>query len=514
MVFSFYLQLGLTLPVLFSICILIAYRLTIVFVWKPRTIQSCFKKQGIGGPQRRLLYGTMQEMMSIEGEARNRTVEGFSHDIGSKVLPAYYEWYKRYGGLFLYWFGTDPRLCVTDADMIREMLTTKFSLFRKDDPSPPVKALLGKGLVLISGEKWAEHRRVINPAFHVDRLKGMATTMASLTASMLTAWAHEDKEVDVHEQLKELTANIIAHTAFGSSYREGKEIFKAQEELIDLTVATFGRITVPGFQYLPTKTNRQMWKLEKRARDTLKLIINSRFKSAEEAGDLGDDLLGKMMESSRGEDGRTSLSLKEIMDECMTFFFAGHETTANLLTWAMFLLSVYPDWQTRLRQEVMDLCGTDTPDADMLGKLKLTTMFLMETLRLYPPVLVILRKTTEELKVGNVLIPKDVTIMIPIFMVQRKPEYWGEDADEFNPMRFSQGNSRAANHPSAILPFSFGPRVCVGQNFAMMEGKLVLAMILQRFSFSLSPGYKHSPVRWLALRPQFGLPILLQPVHV
>ncbi|XP_031498626.1 cytochrome P450 709B2-like [Nymphaea colorata] len=507
-------ELRLTLLVLSSIFIPIACKLFIVLIWKPLAIQSCFKKQGIGGPQRHLLHGSMQEMMSLEQEAINKPIEGFSHDIASRVLPAYHKWSKRYGELFLYWVGTEPRFCVTDADMIREMLKTKFGLFTKDDPIPALKALLGKGLVLATDEKWVEHRRVINPAFHVDRLKGMTKAMASCTISMLSTWTDEEKELEVHEQLKQLTADIIAQTAFGSSYREGKEVFTAQEELILMAIASFGDISVPGLQYLPTKRNRQLWKLEKRARDNLKFIINSRIRSAVKAGGFGDDLLGMMMESSRGEDGRMSMSLNEIMDECMTFFFAGHETTANLLTWAMFLLSIYPDWQTKLRQEVMDLCGRGTPDADMLGKLKLTNMFLMETLRLYPPVLLMLRKTAKELKLGNVLIPKDVTITLPILMVHRKPEYWGEDADEFNPLRFSQGLSRAGKHPNAMMPFSFGPRVCVGQSFAMMEGKLVLAMILQRYSFSLSPGYKHAPFRLLTLRPQFGLPILLQPVHV
>lgn len=141
-------------------------------------------------------------------------------------------------------------------------------------------------------------------------------------------------------------------------------------------------------------------------------------------------------------------------------------------------------------------------------------MVLLEALRLYCPVIMLFRKASEDMKLGELMIPKDTLVSIPIAMIHRSKNYWGEDANEFNPWRFSDGISKAAKHPNALLAFSVGPRSCIGQNFAMMESKLVIAMILQRFSFSLSPNYTHAPVDNLTLQPQYGLPVVLRTLNV
>ena len=141
-------------------------------------------------------------------------------------------------------------------------------------------------------------------------------------------------------------------------------------------------------------------------------------------------------------------------------------------------------------------------------------MVLLETLRLYGPAIILSRKASKEMKLGNLTIPKDTHITIPPAIIHRNKKYWGEDANEFNPMRFAKGVKNAAEHPNALIAFSIGPRACIGQNFAIMEGKTVMALILQRFSFSLSPKYKHAPADRLTLQPQYGLPILLKPLQV
>lgn len=139
-------------------------------------------------------------------------------------------------------------------------------------------------------------------------------------------------------------------------------------------------------------------------------------------------------------------------------------------------------------------------------------MVLMESLRLYGPVVNIIRSASKDMKLGNLDIPKGTTVMLPILKMHRDKAVWGSDGDKFNPIRFENGVSRAANHPNALLAFSIGPRACIGQNFAMMEAKTVLAMILQRFRFNLSDDYKHAPVDYITLQPQYGLPVVLQPI--
>ncbi|KAJ6847221.1 cytochrome P450 709B2-like [Iris pallida] len=269
---------------------------------------------------------------------------------------------------------------------------------------------------------------------------------------------------------------------------------------------------IPGYKYLPTERNRQRWKLERKVRNSLMSIIQSRLGS--EHSGYGNDLLGLMMESTRATQEGTGLSMDEIVDECKTFFFAGHETTSHLLTWTIFLLSTNRDWQERLREEVVNECQMEIPTADNLNKLKLVTMVLLEALRLYSPVMVMVRKAAQDMNLGNLMIPKDTILTVPIAIIHHNKDLWGDDANEFNPERFENGVTKAARHPNALLAFSMGPRACVGQNFAMLEAKMVVALILQRFSFSLSPDYKHEPTDRLTLQPQSGLPVVFKPLGI
>jgi PHYB activation tagged suppressor 1 len=141
-------------------------------------------------------------------------------------------------------------------------------------------------------------------------------------------------------------------------------------------------------------------------------------------------------------------------------------------------------------------------------------MVLLESLRLYCPAIELERMASKDMKLGNLMIPKGTCLKLPITMIHRSTKYWGEDANEFNPMRFVNGVSKAANHPNALLAFSVGPRNCIGQNFAMLEAKTVMTLILQRFSWSLSPDYEHAPVNNLTLQPQHGLPIIIKPLQL
>ncbi|EEE59120.1 hypothetical protein OsJ_11004 [Oryza sativa Japonica Group] len=326
-----------------------------------------------------------------------------------------------------------------------------------------------------------------------------------------------ETQVELDKQFQELTADIISHTAFGSSYKLGIEAFHAQKELQEIAVKSLLNVQIPGFSYLPTKGNWRKLTLEKKLRGTLMQIIQSRLSS--KGSGYGSDLLGLMLEACIATDqGREqhqlSLSIDEIIHECKTFFFAGHETTSLLLTWTVFLLSVYPEWQARLRLEALRECGKENPNGDNLSKLKearkLMSMVFLETLRLYGPALFLQRKPLTDITVGETKIPKDHAIIIPSAIMHRDKEIWGDDTDEFNPLRFQNGVTRAAKVPHALLAFSIGPRSCIGQNFAMLEAKSVMAMILKKFSFTLSPNYVHAPVDLLTLQPKFGLPVVLR----
>ncbi|KAH7666517.1 Cytochrome P450 E-class group I protein [Dioscorea alata] len=508
------MEIGYTGMVLGALLVIISTKLCHVFynlIWKPYQITKSLEKQGLRGPPYKFPHGSQKQINDFQAAADGLVMDSRSHDISSKLLPHYHVWSSLYGRTFFYWMGAQPRICLGDPEMVKQVLSSNFGFYPKPYPGPNIMALLGKGLVLAEGSDWARHRRALNPAFHIDKLKMMTKTMAECAVRMLHEWRSESKEaVEMSRQFQELTANIISHTVFGTSNSiHGKQIFLAQKELLSLVVADFGG-SAP--KYLPTKKNLKKWNLEKSIKTTLTNIIKNRLDNSKELG-YGDDLLGLMLHSSM-TDNNSRLTIDEIIDECKTFYFAGHETTSHLLTWTMFLLSINPEWQQRLREEVLSECGLETPNADMLGKFRLVTMVLWESLRLYPPVILNAREASKDMNLGGLMIPKGMPLMIPMVMLHRDKKYWGDDANDFNPLRFENGASKAAMHPNSVLPFSLGPRACIGQNFAMIEAKLVMAMILQRFSFSLSPKYKHSPANWLTLQPQFGLPIDLKPLQL
>ncbi|KAF8720922.1 hypothetical protein HU200_023325 [Digitaria exilis] len=495
-------------------------------LWRPRAVAAAFRAQGVRGPAYRFLTGSNGDVRRMKAEADGEVLDVGDHDYLRRVVPHFLAWKEQYGGPFLFWFGPQPRICLLDYELVRQVLWNKSGHFVKTDAHPTILAMLGKGLVLVEGPDWVRHRRVVNPAFAMDKLKMMTTTMVSCAGHLIKEWeqlvsnnGNKEAEVELNRNFQELTADVISRTAFGSSYKEGKQVFHTQKQLLAVAMATLLNVQLPGFKqvnmYLPTKTNRLKWTLEKKLKNTLTTIIQTRL--ASKGNGYGDDLLGAMLEAcfvtEQGQKrDELTLTMDEIIDECKTFFFAGHETTSHLLTWTMFLLSMYPQWQERLREEVLRECGNANPTADMLSKLKEMTMVLLETLRLYGPVVAMLRKPVSDIRLGSLTIPKGTGLVIPIPILHRDKDIWGDNANEFDPLRFENGITNAAKTPQALLGFSIGPRACIGQNFAMLEAKSVMVMILQKFRFTLSPKYVHAPADRITLQPKFGLPIILRPL--
>ncbi|KAG8099273.1 hypothetical protein GUJ93_ZPchr0013g36596 [Zizania palustris] len=500
-------------------------------VWRPRAIAARLRAQGVAGPDYRFFFGNFPDIRRLRAEGAGVVLDVSSHDFIPMVQPHIRKWISLYGKMFVYWSGAKVTVCLADVNTVKQVLSDRTGMYPKNLLNPYFARLLGKGLVLIDGEEWKRHRKVVYPAFNMDKLKMMTTTMTDCARSMISEWESEltaaggaskdgsAVEIELSRRFEELTADVISHTAFGSSYVEGKQVFLAQRELQYLAFSSFLSVQFPGSSYLPTKKNMKTWSLDKKVRGMLMDIIKSRVANKDADG-YGNDLLGLMLESCAApEHGAVApaLSMDEIIDECKTFFFAGHDTTSHLLTWTMFLLSTRPEWQEKLRAEVTAECGDGevVPTGDTLNKLKLVNMFLLETLRLYGPVSLIQRRAGTNLELGGgVTVPEGTILTIPIATIHRDKEVWGDDADDFKPERFENGVSRAAKHPNALLSFSSGPRACIGQNFAMIEAKAVIAMILQRFSFSLSPDYVHAPTDVITLRPKYGLPVILRRLNL
>ncbi|KAF7021626.1 hypothetical protein CFC21_034547, partial [Triticum aestivum] len=503
----------------------VAAKLMEVLWWRPRRVEEHFARQGIRGPPYRFFIGCVREMVAlmVAASAKPMPPPYRSHNVLPRVLAFYHHWKKIYGSTFLIWFGPTPRLAVADPDLIREILLSRAEHFDRYESHPMVRQLEGEGLVSLRGEKWAHHRRVLAPTFHMENLKMLLPFIGKTVVDMAEKWvtmadpASGEVEIDVSEWFQIVTEDAITRTAFGRSYEDGKAVFKLQTQLMAFASEAFRKVFIPGYRFLPTKKNTSSWKLDKEIRKNLVTLIGRRQEATDDERLQGcaKDLLGLMINASSngGRRGQpvSPITVNDIVEECKTFFFAGKQTTSNLLTWTTVVLAMHPEWQERARQEVLEVCGAhDIPCREQLAKLKTLGMILNETLRLYPPAVATVRRAKSDVVLGGYHIPRDTELLIPIMAVHHDARLWGPDATQFNPARFADGVARAAKHPTAFIPFGLGARMCIGQNLALLEAKLTVAIILQRFEFRLSPKYVHAPTVLMLLHPQYGAPVIFR----
>lgn len=483
--------------------------------WKPIRIQSMMRSQGIRGPSYKFIHGNTKEIINMRKSVQSTPMELSHHELLPIVQPHIHAWIKLYGMTFMYWHGSQAQLVVTEPDLIKEIFNNKNGAFPKRNLPVYMKKLLGGGIVAANGEKWFKLRKLSNHAFHAECLKSMIPAMIASVEVMLKRWRqHDGKEIDVFQEFKLLTSEIISRTAFGSSYLEGQHVFDMITRMGDIIVRNHYKITIPGIgKFVKMRDDIESDKLEQEIRNCFINMIKNREKAAMEGkwGDFGSDFLGILLLAHHETDKAKRISVEDIIDECKTFYFAGHETTRTSLTWIVLLLAFHTDWQDKARREVLELFGMQNPNPEGITKLKTVSMIINETLRLYSPAIHIPRMVRKEVRLGKLIIPANTEIYIPLVVVHHNPEIWGEDAHLFKPERFADGVAKATNNNmNAFLPFGLGPRSCVGLNFSFTETKIALAMILQHYRFTLSPTYIHSPAHLLTMSPQHGVQIMLE----
>lgn len=368
-----------------------------------------------------------------------------------------------------------------------------------------LKDLLGNGLLTSEGDFWRKQRRLAQPAFHRDRLALLADTMVDCTNELIERLESypQGKPINLAKEMMSVTLHIVARSMFSSDVKEvvetvGREIDISNEYAIE-------RIRNP-FKFprwVPTPTNLEEQRSIKVLNEVMSKIISDRRKSEQRY----DDLLQMLMDV-KDEDTGEQMSDRQLRDECMTIFLAGHETTALALSWLWYLLYMNPEKAQKLQNEIDTVLQGATPTLTDLQKLEYTKLVVDESLRMYPPAWIIGRRNIEDDEIGGYNIPAGYNVLMPVFAIHRNPEIW-ENPDEFMPERFSKENMQD-KHRYAYFPFGGGPRLCIGNNFALMEMQLVVAMLVQKFQFNIDDSFDPTPDPLITLRPKGGN----MPAHV
>ncbi|MEC9346184.1 MAG: cytochrome P450 [Pseudomonadota bacterium] len=400
--------------------------------------------------------------------------------------------------------GLQPFILINRPDWIHEILVGKPDIYVKGRLNRRILGpALGNGLLTAEGEFWKRQRRIAAPAFHYKRLRVLAEIMVDCTLQTADRWeelADTGRHVDVAREMMRLTMEIVARTLFSRDIAGSiDELGKAVTTLIE----GFGRTPLVDMLGLPDWLPRFRDPLAKEALKVLDRMIFDLIETRRAASEPGEDLLQMLLDARDPETGE-GMTDAQLRDEIVTLFAAGHETTAQALTWAFYLLDQHPDELDRMVAEVDAILGDRRPTFDDLHHLQRVRMVFEETLRLYPPAFTISRVADTADRLGGELsIPKGAYVSISPYITHRNPRIW-PDPERFNPERFADERV-AARHKHAYLPFGSGPRICIGSGFALTEGRLILALLSRRFRLRLKHGHPVQPQGIVTLRPRFGM---------
>jgi len=410
---------------------------------------------------------------------------------------------REFGDVVLTRFLYVPAYFLFNPEHIEYVLATGSKNFVKPMSlrSPFFLRLVGNGLVTSEGEFWRRQRRLAQPAFHRERVASYGETMVEFTERTLARW-REGEERDAHAEMMRLTQNIVVKTLFTADVSaEADEIGEALSRIVRpfASQATLkwildNRLPTPGH----LRFNRDVRKIDR----FVYRIISERRASGEDTGDLLSMLL-----RAQDEDG-SGMTDRQLRDELMTLFLAGHETTALALTWAWVLLARSPEAEERLASELSECLGGRAPTVADLPRLRYAEWVIKESMRLYPPAYAVGREAVRDCEVGGYRVPAGMQVFAFQWVVQRDARWYDEPA-EFRPERWRE--ETASRLPKfAYFPFGGGPRQCIGNSFALMEAVLILSTIAQRFRLRLAHGHAVEMLPALSLRPKNGVRVRLE----
>jgi cytochrome P450 len=388
--------------------------------------------------------------------------------------------------------------------LVKHILQTNNKNYVKSYGYRVLKVLLGEGLLTSEGDFWRKQRRLIQPGFHRDRLSSFVKTYADLGQDLVDEWSKvpDGTEIDVSKGFMETTLNIVSKAMFSTDVADAMEVVNrefdyANERLIDRIKKPF---PLPLWMPLPQIIR------EKNSYEAIKKVVADIIEKRRVSTEKYDDLLAMLMEIEDADSGE-KMSNQQIQDEVITIFLAGHETTAVALTWLAHCMDENPEVVDKLLEEEKRVLDGRKPELADLPKLEYTRMVIDETLRLYPPAWIIGRHALGPDKLGEYDITTDTNCLIPVYYIHRDPEYW-EKPEQFIPERFTKEKNQT-RHKFVYFPFGGGPRLCIGNNFALMEMQVIVPMVFRAFKLAKSKNFKFKKDPLITMRPEPHMKMVL-----
>ena len=409
---------------------------------------------------------------------------------------------REYGDLPYFRLGSFPVYLLNHPDLVKEVLVTQQNKFIKSRALQRARILLGNGLLTSEGDLHRRQRRLAQPAFHRERLAAYADQMTECALKLRDRWT--EGTLDVSTEMMRLTLAVVGKTLFSADVEsEASEIGDALTTVLKM----FNLLMMPFSEYLeklPLPSMRRFEKARARLDKTIYGMIRERRQSGRDTGDLLSMLLLAQDQEGDGQ-GMTD---QQVRDEALTLFLAGHETTANALTWTWYLLSQNPDCERRLHAELDEVLQGRPPQATDLPALRYTEMVLAEAMRLYPPAWAIGRMSLESFELRGLRIEARSILIASPYVMHRDPR-WFPDPERFDPERW-QPEARDARPKFSYFPFGGGARICIGERFAWMEGVVALATLAQKWKLRLVPGHKVDTLPLITLRTRHGMKMIAE----
>jgi cytochrome P450 len=420
-------------------------------------------------------------------------------------LKFYLRLSREYGDIARYHFAHYPAIQINESSLVHSLLIEHANDTDKGETQHNAfEPVIGKGLFISEGDLHRQQRKLMAPSFQPRHIVNYADTMVRYSDMAQRNW-HEGQTINIDHEMTALTMSIVGKVLFDADiFTETDELGSAMTTVLAFVGYTFWNLfPIPLSWPLPRST---------RARKALTvldthithMIEDRRARANEEDNDLLSILL-----RARDEEGRGGMSNKQLRDEALTIFGAGYETTATALTWTWYLLAQHPEIYQRMCTEIDTVLGGRTPTHADLPNLPYTLQVFKEAMRLYPPAYIVVRVALRDFNLNGYQIHKFETLMPSIYAIHRRPDYF-PDPEAFQPERFTPERERELPR-YAYMPFGAGPRICIGNHFAMMEGHLLLAMLAQQVTFELVPG-QHiypDPSKALTLRPNKGIKMIV-----